>query len=82
MYSDPANPQSGFAAILVCSEADSDCPTVKGASARIAMPFLDPKIYDGSTFETAKYAERRDDIARTILMAVCQAQRQLASSHQ
>ncbi len=37
------------------------------------MPFLDPKIYDGSTFEKAKYTERRDDIARTLLKAICEA---------
>lgn len=73
MYSDPVNPQKGFAAIMVCSEADSECPSVAGASLRISMPFVDPKIYDGSAFEKAKYTERRDDIARTLLKAICEA---------
>lgn len=72
-YGDPANPPSGFAALLVCSEADGACPVVKGASARISMPYLDPKLYDGSAFEAAKYAERRDDIGRLILSTMMRA---------
>ena len=72
-YADPANPQKGFAALMVCSEADAGCPIVKGASKRISMPYLDPKLYDGSPFEAAKYAERRDDIARLLLSSMMQA---------
>ena len=33
-YGDPANPQSGFAALMVCGEADAACPFVKGATLR------------------------------------------------
>ena len=47
LFSDPANPEHGFAALMVCGEADAACPVVKGAAARISMPYLDPKIYDG-----------------------------------
>jgi arsenate reductase len=72
-YSDPSNPQSGFAALMVCGEADAACPLVKGASVRISMPYLDPKIYDGSVYEAAKYAERRDDIGRLLLAVMMQA---------
>jgi arsenate reductase (thioredoxin) len=72
-YDDPANPREGFAAIMVCSEADSQCPIVKGASLRISMPFLDPKIFDGSAFESAKYDERRDDIGRILLAILTRA---------
>ena len=46
-YGDPANPQQGFAALMVCGEADAACPFVKGAALRVSMPYLDPKIYDG-----------------------------------
>jgi len=74
-YTDPGQPKSGFAAIMVCSEADTACPFVAGASARISAPYLDPKIYDGSPYEAAKYAERRDDIARMMLSAMLQARR-------
>src|SRR5260370_39536205 len=60
LYSDTSNPQDGFAALMVCGEADAACPVVKGASFRVSMPYLDPKIYDGGSYETAKYAERKD----------------------
>ena len=66
-YFDASNPQKGFAALMVCGEADAACPLVKGAAARISMPYLDPKIYDDSTYEALKYAERRDDIGRLML---------------
>lgn len=79
-YSDPSNPQSDFAALMVCSEADQACPFVKGATARISMPYLDPKIYDGSLFEPAKYAERRDDIGRLMLAVMMQARHRLAAA--
>ncbi len=76
-YSDSQNPQEGFAAILVCSEADAACPTVAGASTRIPVPYLDPKAFDGAPFEAAKYAERRDDVGRFMLSVLMQAHRQL-----
>ena len=37
-YFDTSNPQQGFAALMVCGEADAACPLVKGAAARISMP--------------------------------------------
>lgn len=76
-YTDAHNPQTGFAALLVCSEADDACPTVPGASARVPVPYLDPKAFDGAPFESAKYAERRDDIGRFMLSALMQARRRL-----
>ena len=71
-YFDATNPQASFAALMVCSEADSACPFVKGASARISMPYLDPKIFDNSRYEAGKYAERRDDIGRLMLAVMMQ----------
>jgi arsenate reductase (thioredoxin) len=76
-YTDPHNPQSGFAAILVCSEADGACPNVRGADLRLPVPYLDPKAYDGAPFEAAKYAERRDDIGRFMLSVFLQARRRI-----
>lgn len=74
-YADESNPQQGFAALMVCTEADVGCPNVAGATLRLSMPYLDPKLYDDSSFETAKYAERRDDIGRMMLSTMCQARR-------
>ena len=76
-YSDFSNPKSGFAALMVCTHADQNCPIVEGASRRISMPYLDPKAYDGSEYEAAKYAERRDDMGRLMLAVMLKARRKL-----
>ena len=46
---------------------------------RIAAHFLDPKYYDGGSYETAKYAERRDEIGRFMLSVMMQSRVRLAS---
>ena len=79
VYTDPANPQGGFAALVVCAEADTACPIVRGADVRISMPFLDAKMYDDGSYEAAKYAERRDDIGRFMLSVMLQAKVKLRS---
>ena len=68
-YDDPFNHNKDFAAIMTCSQADENCPLVLGASARIALTYDDPKEFDGTPLETAKYAERVDQIGREILYA-------------
>ncbi|MGB2607564.1 MAG: hypothetical protein WBC80_01230 [Isosphaeraceae bacterium] len=78
-YGDSTNPQQGFAALMVCGEADAACPFVKGAALRVSMPYLDPKIYDGGAYEAAKYAERRDDMGRLMLAVMMQARQHIAS---
>jgi hypothetical protein len=78
-YDDPSNPQSGFAALMVCGDADAECPTVHGSALRVSMPYLDPKIYDGGAYESIKYAERRDDIGRLMLSALMQAQARMGA---
>ncbi|HMF38489.1 MAG TPA: hypothetical protein VKF17_17745 [Isosphaeraceae bacterium] len=77
-YFDPSNPQDGFAALMMCGEADASCPVVRGASIRISMPYLDPKIYDDSVYEANKYAERRDDVGRLMLSVMMQVRNRLA----
>ena len=76
-YSDASNPVSGFAAVMVCTEADSECPNVQGAAFRLSMPFLDPKSYDDGQYETVKYAERRDDIGRVLMATMAIVSRKL-----
>jgi hypothetical protein len=78
-YSDSHNPQKGFAALMVCGEAEEACPVVQGQSIRIPMRYLDPKMFDDSDYETAKYAERRDDIGRFMMAEMMQVRNRLAS---
>ena len=62
-YEDPPNPKEGFAAIMTCSEADSDCPVVFGADKRIKLFYVDPKVADGTPQQAATYDERCRQIA-------------------
>lgn len=68
-YTDEANPTTNFGAIMTCSQADASCPVVFGATARIALPYNDPKEADGKPNETATYDERSKQIATEMLYA-------------
>lgn len=62
-YDDDFNPQSGFAAILTCSQADSGCPFIAGAQKRIPITYEDPKAFDDTPQQAEKYQERSLQIA-------------------
>ncbi|HEX6890576.1 MAG TPA: protein-tyrosine-phosphatase [Chryseolinea sp.] len=68
-YDDDFNPRKDFAAIMTCSHADENCPLVNGAATRIALTYNDPKDFDGTVQETAKYTERVHEIGREMLYA-------------
>lgn len=71
-YDDPFNHNKDFAAVMTCSHADENCPLVIGASARIALTYDDPKNFDDTPQEAAKYAERVHQIGREIFYAFSQ----------
>lgn len=71
-YDDAPNPGSIFAAIMTCSHADQNCPIVNGAEMRFRISFDDPKDYDGTPEEAAKYKERAYQIGREILYSFSQ----------
>ena len=66
-YSHEVNPQSGFAAVMTCSSADRGCPIVYGADARFAVPYVDPKVSDGTDEEAATYDARLRQIGTEML---------------
>ncbi len=70
-FDDSLNPSENFAAVMVCSDADENCPFILGAT-RISMPFDDPKEFDGTPIESAKYDERCFQIATEILYVMNQ----------
>ncbi|MBT1686171.1 low molecular weight phosphatase family protein [Dawidia soli] len=74
-YDDPFNHNQDFAAVMTCSHADENCPVVLGSSARIALRYDDPKAFDGTELEAAKYAERVREIGREILFAFSQVKK-------
>lgn len=64
VYDHEANPDRGFAALMTCSHADQNCPFIPGAESRIAIPYDDPKDFDGTPQEKDAYRERSRQIAR------------------
>ena len=67
VYDQPPNPTEGFIAVMTCSAADEACPIVYGADERVAIPFEDPKAFDGTDRESEMYDERCRQIAREML---------------
>lgn len=71
-YEDAFNPQSEFAAILTCSQADGGCPFIARAEKRIPITFEDPKAFDDTPLQAEKYQERSLQIATELLYVFSQ----------
>lgn len=69
VYDHPRNPQSKFAAIMTCSDADENCPFIPGVELRLALTYDDPKVADDTPEEAARYDERVRQIGREIFYA-------------
>jgi arsenate reductase (thioredoxin) len=63
-YDSAFNPTNNYAAILTCDNADNGCPIILGADARIPVKYNDPKLFDSTDLQAAKYAERSLEIAQ------------------
>lgn len=63
-FNNDFNPKTNFGAIMTCNNADEGCPIVYGAEARFSIKYDDPKAFDGTDFQTQKYAERSLEIAQ------------------
>lgn len=66
-FDESPNPTADFAALMVCTSADDACPVVFGADFRLAIPYVDPKAFDGTDQAAEKYEERSRQIAREML---------------
>jgi arsenate reductase len=75
VYSDPPNPARDFCAVMVCSDADKNCPSVAGAALRVPLHFEDPKSADNTPAEAARYDERCAQIAREMLFVFSRVDR-------
>jgi protein-tyrosine-phosphatase len=56
-----------FCAVMTCSDADKNCPVIPGAASRVSLPYVDPKLSDGTPEEAATYDDRSAQIAREML---------------
>jgi protein-tyrosine phosphatase/arsenate reductase len=63
VYNDIVNPTTEFAAIMTCSDAEENCPFIAGAELRIGTTYDDPKAFDNTALQDAKYDERCKQIA-------------------
>lgn len=64
VYDDAKNPQSEFAAIMTCSDAEENCPFIPGVELRIGTTYDDPKAFDHTPQQDKMYDERCRQIAR------------------
>ncbi len=63
VYDDAKNPKEDFAAIMTCSDAEENCPFIPGVELRIGTTYDDPKAFDNTPQQDAKYDERCRQIA-------------------
>jgi arsenate reductase len=63
VYNDAQNPQTNFVAIMTCSDAEENCPFIPGVELRIGTTYDDPKAFDNTPLQDAKYDERCKQIA-------------------
>jgi arsenate reductase (thioredoxin) len=68
-YNDSQKPQSEFAAIMTCSDAEENCPFIPGVELRIGTTYDDPKEFDNTSLQDEKYDERCKQIALETLYA-------------
>jgi len=71
-FDDPINQAGQFAAIMTCSHADEHCPFIPGSEMRIPVRYEDPKDFDNTPTEAAKYDERSAQIAREMFYVFSQ----------
>ena len=63
VYNNEENPQTEFAAIMTCSDAEENCPFIPGVELRIGTTYDDPKTFDNTPLQDEKYDERCKQIA-------------------
>ncbi|MFN8353316.1 MAG: protein-tyrosine-phosphatase [Spirosomataceae bacterium] len=67
VYDDNTNPKDDFAAIMTCSDAETNCPFIPGVSLRIGTTYEDPKKADGTPQQDETYVARFRQIATETL---------------
>lgn len=66
-YDDASNPKRDFIAVMVCTDAEQNCPFVGGASSRVSLPYTDPKEADNTPQEQETYDNRVEEIGQEML---------------
>lgn len=69
-YDNAYNPSEDFIAVMVCTEADTDCPIVPGAFQRLSLPYIDPKVADDTPEEEESYRSKVLEIGREMAFVI------------
>ena len=69
-YDHPVNPKKDYMALMVCDDADQNCPVVSGMRYRISLPFIDPKKDDDTPMEKLSYASKVEEIGREMVYLI------------
>lgn len=69
-YDHESIPSGHLMAIMVCSDAERDCPFIPGAQYRVALPFEDPKASDDTPMEEMIYDKKVEEIGCELLYLV------------
>lgn len=68
LYDDALNANKGFAAVMTCDHADENCPYIPGADKRFPLRYEDPKAFDDTEEEAARYIERSQQIGAELVL--------------
>jgi hypothetical protein len=66
-YNDASIKGDPLAAIMVCTDADENCPVIPNAAFRLPLPYIDPKAWDGTIQEGDRYDASVREIGREML---------------
>lgn len=70
VHNDPVNPREDYIAVVLCDDAEVACPVMPGATYRVFIPYVDPRLSDHSDDEREAYHERNAQIAREMLFVM------------
>ena len=68
-FDNPYNPKSEFIAVMVCGDADENCPYIPGAT-RFSLTYVDPKFSDDTPEEAKIYDSKLREIGREMCYVV------------
>ncbi len=77
-YNSPENPAEDYVAMMCCADVSEKCPVVTGATSKVALHYLDPKIADDTPQEAERYDERCRQIAEEMFYLMAQVKSQLS----
>ena len=78
IFNQDGNPDTDFAAMMCCSNAERNCPTGNGVPLQISLNYKDPKIADDTEDEASVYDERCLQIATEMFFVMREAASKLA----